>query len=132
MSTDSSCHNLFGKVGKSLKNLELNLGLSSNSLVSRLGVLLGLGGQRLDGLGGEVLSLESLNGVDGQLGVGLNGSETTGDEVRLGLTVSLNDLDNTRLELLDGGNVVSQNTELTSGGRDVDLGHLLLVVDGLS
>lgn len=51
MSTDSSCHNLFGKVGKSLKNLELNLGLSSNSLVSRLGVLLGLGGQRLDGLG---------------------------------------------------------------------------------
>lgn len=118
-------------MGKSLEDLELDLSLSGNSLISRLGVLLSLSGERLDGLGGEVSDLESLNGVDGEHRVGLDSGETTGDKVGLGLAVGLDDLNGTRLELLDGGNVVSENTELTGSGGQVDLSHLLLVVEGL-
>lgn len=44
---------LFDVEGKRLENLELDLGLGSDSLVGGGGVLLGLGGERLDGLQGS-------------------------------------------------------------------------------
>lgn len=43
-------------------------------------------------------------------------------EVLLGSTALLNDLNETRLQLLNGGNVVGKDTHLTGGGGDVDLG----------
>lgn len=46
-------------------------------------------------------------------------------EVLLAGTVLLEDLNETRLELLDGGNVVGEDTHLTGGGGDVDLGTVI-------
>lgn len=43
-------------------------------------------------------------------------------EVLLGSTALLNDLNETGLELLDGGNVVGKDTHVTGGSGDVDLG----------
>lgn len=43
-------------------------------------------------------------------------------EVLLGGATLLNNLDETGLELLDGGNVIGKDTHLTGGGGDVDLG----------
>ena len=43
-------------------------------------------------------------------------------EVLLGGTALLNNLDEARLQLLDGGNVVGKDTHLTGGGGEVDLG----------
>ena len=52
-------------------------------------------------------------------------------EELLGGAVLLNDLDNARLELLNGGHVVGENTHLTRLGGDVDLDDVLGGVDGL-
>jgi hypothetical protein len=49
-------------------------------------------------------------------------------EVLLGGAALLNDLDETGLELLDGGNVVGEDTHLTGGGGDVDLGTVIAKV----
>ena len=46
-------------------------------------------------------------------------------EVLLGGTALLEDLDETGLELLDGGNVVGEDTHLTGGGGNVDLGTVI-------
>lgn len=109
-------------------------------------------------VGAEVLKSEALNGVDAELGVGLNNSEATGHyptrlllagcssltsdqicdmfqgarightEVLLVGTALLEDLNETGLELLDGGNVVGEDTHLTGGGGDVDLGTMIAEV----
>jgi hypothetical protein len=49
-------------------------------------------------------------------------------EELLGGTVLLNNLDEARLELLNGGNVVGEDTHLTGGGGDVDLGTVFAKV----
>ena len=49
-------------------------------------------------------------------------------EVLLVGTVLLKDLNETGLELLDGGNVVGEDTHLTGGGGDVDLGTVIAKV----
>lgn len=46
-------------------------------------------------------------------------------EVLLGGATLLNNLDKAGLELLDRGDVVGQNTHLTGGGGDVDLGPVV-------
>ena len=43
----------------------------------------------------------------------------------------LDDLDDAGLDLLDGGNVVGEDTHLTRLGGDVDLDDILRLVDGL-
>lgn len=52
-------------------------------------------------------------------------------EERLGAAVLLDDLDDTGLELLNGGNVVGEDTHLTRLGGDVDLDDVLRLEDGL-
>lgn len=47
-------------------------------------------------------------------------------EVLLGGAALLEDLDETGLELLDGGNVVGEDTHLTGGGGNVDLGTVIV------
>ena len=49
-------------------------------------------------------------------------------EVLLGSTALLDDLDETGVELLDRGNVVGENTHLTGGGGEVDLGTVIAKV----
>ena len=49
-------------------------------------------------------------------------------EVLLGGATLLNNLNETRLQLLDGGNVVGKDTHLTGGGGDVDLGPVVAKV----
>jgi hypothetical protein len=46
-------------------------------------------------------------------------------EVLLAGTALLEDLNETGLELLDGGNVVGEDTHLTGGGGEVDLGTVI-------
>lgn len=46
-------------------------------------------------------------------------------------TALLDDLDDAGLELLNGGNVVGEDTHLTRLGGDVDLDDVLRLVDGL-
>lgn len=53
-------------------------------------------------------------------------------EELLGAAALLNNLNNTRLELLNGRNMVGQDTHLTRSSRDVDLNDVLGSVDGLS
>lgn len=113
--------NLFSNVSKGLKDLELNASLSSNNGVRRSSVLLGLSQKGLDGLGGEVLRSISLNNVDGKVGALGDGSETTGNEELLGRAGRLNHLNETGAELLDGGNVISEDTEVTGSRGNVDL-----------
>lgn len=61
-------------------HLQLDLGLSNILLASAaVGNLLGLSDLGSDGLGAEVLKRVSLNSVDAEDGVGLNGSESTRD-----------------------------------------------------
>ena len=56
------------------------------------------------------------------------GARTGRTEVLLVGTVLLKDLNETGLELLDGGNVVGEDTHLTGGGGDVDLGTVIAKV----
>lgn len=49
-------------------------------------------------------------------------------EVLLGGTALLNDLNETGLELLNGGNVVGEDTHVTGGGGNVDLGTVIAEV----
>jgi hypothetical protein len=61
-------------------HLQLDLGLSNILLASAaVGNLLGLSNLGSDGLGAEVLKGVSLNSVDAEDGVGLDGSESTRD-----------------------------------------------------
>jgi hypothetical protein len=108
-------------VRKGLKNLDLNASLSSNNGVRRSSILLGLSQKGLDSLGGEILRSKSLNNVDGKVRTLRNGSKTTRNKELLGRTGRLNHLNKTRAELLDGGNVISKDTEVTSGRGNVDL-----------
>jgi hypothetical protein len=61
-------------------HLQLDLGLSNILLASAaVGNLLGLSDLGSDGFSAEVLKGVSLNSVDAEDGVGLNGSESTRD-----------------------------------------------------
>lgn len=52
-------------------------------------------------------------------------------EELLGTTSLLDNLDDSGLQLLNGGNVVGQDTHFTGLGGNVDLNDVLGVVDGL-
>ena len=52
-------------------------------------------------------------------------------EPLLALAGTLDDLDDARLEGLNGGNVVGEDTHVTGLGGNVDLRHALGGVDGL-
>lgn len=52
-------------------------------------------------------------------------------EVSLAAATILDDLDHARLQLLNGGNVVGQDTHISRLGGDVDLDDALGLVDGL-
>lgn len=94
------------------------------------GDTLGLAECRADGLGGEVLKGVCLDGVDNELVVGVDGSKATRDEPLLGAG-RLDNLEHTGAELLNGGNVRSEDTHVSCGRGNVDLGDLGRVVDGL-
>lgn len=67
-------------MSSSKTHLQLDLGLSNILLASAaVGNFLGLSDLGSDGLGAEVLKGVSLNGVDAEDRVGLNGSESTRD-----------------------------------------------------
>lgn len=66
---------------------------------------------------------------DGAFSICSSGARIGHTEVLLGGTTLLNNLDKTGLELLNGWNVVGEDTHLTGGGGDVDLGP---VVEGSS
>jgi hypothetical protein len=72
-------------------------------------------------LGAEVLEWVALNGVDAENGAGLDSSEAARQEELLAAALLLDDLDQARLQLLDGGNVAGQNTHITGLGGEVDL-----------
>ena len=72
-------------------------------------------------IGAEVLNGVSLDGVDAELGVGLDNSESARQEELLVAAGLLDDLNQTRLQLLDGGDVVGENTHVTGLGGKVDL-----------
>lgn len=69
----------------------------------------------------EVLQRVSLDGVDAELRVGLDGRESAREEELLAAAAFLDDLDESGLQLLDGRNVVGQYTHLTGLGGEVDL-----------
>lgn len=105
-----------------LQNLELNLSLSNVLLTATtIGNLLGLGDLGFDSIGAEVLEGVGLHGVDAQSRVRLNDGETTRKEELLVGTTLLNDLNKTRLQLLNGRNVVGEDTHFSGLGGDVDL-----------
>ena len=52
-------------------------------------------------------------------------------EELLGAAALLDDLDHTGLQLLDGGDVVGEDTHLSGLGGDVDLDDILGLEDGL-
>lgn len=115
-----------------LKNLELNLSLGNILFATATaGNLLGLGNLVADGLGAEVLEGVCLGGVDAEGRVGLDRGETSGKEEGLGATALLDDLDDTRLKLLNGRNVVGKYTHFTRLSRKVDLDDVLRLEDGL-
>ena len=64
-------------------------------------------------------------------GVFMGEGEAAGDEVLLGLGPLVHDLEDSRLELGDDGNVVGRDAVLSSGAGDDHLGDLGLAVDGL-
>ena len=72
-------------------------------------------------LSAEVLQSVSLYGVDAENRVGLDGSESTRQEELLAAALLFNNLDQTRLQLLDGGDVVGQDTHVTGFRGQVDL-----------
>lgn len=122
---------LFGNMLQSLEDLQLNVGLGNNNLVRGSGSLLGISDQRLDLVNIKLLRLEGLNGRDGQLVARLDKGNTARDEVLLGLTTLGDDLQKTRSQLLNNWNVVSQDTQVTVDGGQVDLLNLRLRVQGL-
>lgn len=69
----------------------------------------------------EVLKRVTLNGVDAELGVGLDNGESARQEELLVAARLLDDLDQARLQLLDGGDVVGEDTHIASLGGKVDL-----------
>ena len=119
-------------------HLELNLGLSDVLLapVSTGNLLclcdlvsdslshVSLGQARLINvmyLGTEVLQCVSLNGVDAELRIGLHRSESAREEELLAAAALLDDLNESGLQLLDGRNVVGQDTHLAGFRGEVDL-----------
>lgn len=140
-----------------MTHLQFDLGLGDILLASiAAGNLLGLGDTSTDSVSAEVLQGVSLGGVDAQDGVGLDRGKATrhyivvfivspaiGNTVAdleglsqrteelLGGTALLNNLDQAGLELLDGRNVVGEDTHVTGLGGDVDLDDILGLVDGL-
>lgn len=122
---------LFGNMLQSLEDLQLNVGLGDNNLVRGSSSLLGVSDQGLDLVDIKLLWLESLNGRDGQLVARLNKGNTARDKVLLGLTTLGDDLQQARSQLLNNWNVVSQDTQVTVDGGQVDLLDLRLRVQGL-
>ena len=78
----------------------------------------------------KLLNREGLNNVDVQGGVLVHDGETSAGEELL-LFLAGDDLNDTRLELGNRGNVVGQNTHVSSSGRDVDLVDLSVSNQGL-
>lgn len=134
--------------------LQLNLCLSNVLLAATAARnLLRLSDLGADSLGAEVLQRVRLDGVDAQGRVGLDNGESTGHcvkmhSVSLCATVSLHsgskrteellaaarlldDLDQTGLQLLDGGHVVGEDTHISGLGGQVDLDDILGLVEGL-
>jgi hypothetical protein len=123
---------LFHMSRQGLENLQLDLGLSNILLASAaVGDLLGLSDLSSDGLSAEVLKGVTLDGVDAKDGVGLNGSESTREEELLRASGLLDNLNQTRLQLLNGRNVVGEDTHLSRLGGDVDLDDIVGLVDRL-
>lgn len=110
--------------------LKLDLGLSDILRTSAaVGDLLCLGDLVADVLNAEVLKWVTLDGVDAEDGSWVDDGEAAGKEELLGATGLLNDLDQSWLELLDGWDVVGENTHLSGVGGDVDLDDILRVID---
>lgn len=123
---------LFDMGSKGLENLQLDLSLSDILLASiAAGDLLGLGDTSTDSVSAEVLQGVSLGGVDAQDGVGLDRGKATGQEELLGGAALLDNLDHAGLELLDGRDVVGEDTHVTGLRGNVDLDDILGLVDGL-
>ncbi len=91
--------------------------------------LLCLGDLGLDSLAREVVKRVTLNSIDRQNGAWVDDGEAAGEEELLGGSGLLNDLDESWLELLDGWNVVGEDTHLSGVGGDVDLNDVLGGVD---
>lgn len=93
------------------------------------GNLLRLANLRTNGIDAEVLEREALDSVDAEDGAWVDDGEAAGEEELLAATALLNNLDHTRLELLDGRHVVGEDTHLSGLGGDVDLDDVLGAVD---
>lgn len=72
-------------------------------------------------LSAEVLQWVALDSVDAEDGAGLHGSKATGEEELLAAALLLDDLDQTRLQLLNGWHVVCQDTHVAGFRWEVDL-----------
>lgn len=110
---------------ESFQDLNLNLGFSNVLLTpGTSGNLLGLGELTPDSLCTEAVQGVGLTSVDAQLGVWLYDSESTRDEILLASTRLFDDVDNTWSELLDGRDVVGEDTHVSRLSRDVDLDNV--------
>lgn len=108
-------------------DLCLGLGLRAGT---GAGDTLSLAKCRTNSFGGEQLKRVCLDSVDNELVVGVNSSKAAGNEPLLG-TGRLDDFENTGSELFNGGNVRGEDTHVSCGRGDVDLGNFGRVVDGL-
>lgn len=133
--------------------LQLNLGLGNILFASAAaGDLLGLGDLGADSVSAEVLERVALDGIDAQDRVGLDDGEASRHytasqvlvaalfcreklrrhtEELLAAAAVFNNLDQAGLQLLDGGDVVGEDTHLSGLGGNVDLHDTLRLVDGL-
>lgn len=110
--------------------LELDLGLSDILGASRAGSdLLCLSDLVANSLDAEGLKWVTLNSVDGEDGSWVDNGESSGKEELLGGSGLLDDLDQSWLELLNGWDVVGEDTHLSGIGGDVDLDDILGGVD---
>lgn len=69
--------------------------------------------------------------IGGLVSIIIGASVGAHTEEGLGAAALLDDLDDAGLELLNGGNVVCEDTHLTRLGGDVDLDDVLRLEDGL-
>lgn len=110
--------------------LELDLGLSDIMSRSRAGSdLLCLSDLVANVLNAESIKWVTLNSVDGEDGSWVDDGESSRKEELLGGSGLLDDLDQTWLELLNGWDVVGEDTHLSGVGGDIDLDDILGGVD---